>query len=196
MRAAHSGQALDLLGCERMLAVAAQTGDGQPLERHLRAVYRLKSAAPASGLGRVGAVVGGGSPAQVAGLGAYLDCLGVAFQIVDDVLNLRGFENDLKSVGEDISQGKVTMPVAKAMSRLSSAGRQELLQLMNARSADRDIIGVAIRLIEGCGALDACEQEARELVETGWAKLDPLLPDTHVKAKMRAFGWYLLDRHY
>ena len=196
MRAAHSGQALDLVGCADKLALAVETGDGLPLERHLRAVYRLKSAAPASGLGRVGAIVGGGSAEQVAALGRYLDRLGVGFQIVDDVLNLRGFENDLKSVGEDISGGKVTMPVAKAMSRLSAAGRRELSRLLSDRATERELIAAAVRLIEDCGAMDACVQEAEALVETGWADLAPLLPDTHVKAKMRAFGWYLLERHY
>jgi geranylgeranyl pyrophosphate synthase len=196
MRAAHSGQALDLAGCDRKLARAFESGDGEPLERHVRAVYRLKSAAPASGLGRVGAIVGGGSPEQIDALGRYLDRLGVGFQIVDDVLNLRGFENDLKSVGEDITEGKVTMPIAKAISRLSPAGRHELSAILSSHSVDGEAIGAAVRLIEDCGALDACEIEARELVDTGWAEVAPLLPDSHVKAKMRAFGWYLLERHY
>jgi geranylgeranyl pyrophosphate synthase/predicted secreted hydrolase len=196
MRAAHCGQALDLLGCQHRLAEVVESGRGEDLERHVRAVYRLKSAAPASALGRVGAIVGGGTLEQVDGLGKYLDRLGVGFQIVDDVLNLRGFENDLKSVGEDISEAKVTMPVAKAMSRLSLNGRRELWQRLTARSTDPDSIGSAIRLIGDCGALTASEEEAQDLVETGWAELEPLLPDTHVKAKMRAFGWYLLDRHY
>ena len=51
-------------------------------------------------------------------------------------------------------------------------------------------------MIEGCGALDACESEARELVESAWKLLDPLVPDTQFKIRLRAFGWFVLDRYY
>ncbi len=196
LRAAHCGQALDLKGCGEKLSEALSSGEGDALERHVRAVYRLKSAAPASCLGRVGAIIGGGSEGQIQGLGAYLDRLGIAFQEIDDVLNLRGFEGDLKSRGEDITEGKATMPVAKAMARLQPAGRRELGEILRAHTTDRAAIDTAIGLIEDCGALEACEQEADRLVDEGWALLDPLLAPTHVKFKLRAFGWYLLQRHY
>ena len=51
-------------------------------------------------------------------------------------------------------------------------------------------------LIDGCGALDACEREARERVEEAWRTVDPLIPDSQVKMRLRAFGWFVLDRHY
>ena len=71
----------------------------------------------------MGAVVGGGSDAQIAGVGEFFEAVGLAFQIVDDVLNLRGFAGDLNQRGEDISQGKVTLPIAIAMAKLPNDQR-------------------------------------------------------------------------
>jgi geranylgeranyl pyrophosphate synthase len=50
--------------------------------------------------------------------------------------------------------------------------------------------------LEDLGALTACEAQAQDLVEAAWAKLDPLLVDSQQKVLFRAFGWYVLERHY
>jgi geranylgeranyl pyrophosphate synthase len=115
---------------------------------------------------------------------------------MDDVLNLRGFEGNLKDRGEDVSEGKVTAPVAKAMSRLDLAGRRELWSILDANTKDRAKIDRAIALMESCGAVDAVEQEARTLIETTWARVEPVFEDTLSKLMIRAFGWYILERHY
>jgi geranylgeranyl pyrophosphate synthase/predicted secreted hydrolase len=195
IRAGHAGQALDLDGFRHMAEVVA-SGDGARAERHVLAVHRLKSAAPASTLARMGAILGRGSEAQIDALGTFVERLGLAFQIVDDVLNLRGFERDSKSLGEDITAGKVTMPVAKAMSLGSPAERARLWELLSAGTSDRALIGEAIGIVEGCGALDACRLDAELLVERGWTELDPLIPESLAKLMLRVFGWRVLDRTY
>ena len=114
VRAAHAGQALDIDGLSELMPYVVETGDGALLEKRLRATHRLKSAVPPSALARMAAVIGDGTKAQVDGLGNLFEAFGVAFQIVDDVLNLKGFQSDLKVREEDISEGKVTAPVAKS----------------------------------------------------------------------------------
>ena len=104
MRAAHTGQALDLDGFATLMPLVVKDGTGDELRRRVRAVHRLKSAAPASCLAQVGALLGGGTEPQIAGLGAFVEAIGVAFQIMDDVLNISGFEGDLKARGEDVSR--------------------------------------------------------------------------------------------
>ena len=120
----------------------------------------------------------------------------MAFQIVDDVLNLRGFSNDLKQRGEDLSEGKVTMPVAKAMGMLDARDRAWLWETIAARPTDPDIVDAAIARIESCGALGACQSEAEQLVEDAWSALDPLVPNSLAKLMLRAFSWFVLERHY
>ena len=112
------------------------------------------------------------------------------------MLNLRGFEQDRKSRGEDITAGKITAPVAKAMGRLSREERRTLAAILASKPADQAIIREAVAIIDGCGALDACEREAGELVESAWTRVDPLVPDSQFKVRLRAFGWFVLDRYY
>jgi geranylgeranyl pyrophosphate synthase/predicted secreted hydrolase len=196
MRAAHAGQALDIDSLAGIMDEVVESGDGVLLERRVLAVHRLKSAVPPGALARMAAMIGGGTDAQCEGLGSLFEAYGLAFQIVDDVLNLRGFEENRKNRGEDITEGKVTAPVAKAMTLLPLNERRALWALVSSRPGDAETISAAIDIIERCGALDACEAQARTLVEDAWRALDPLVPDSQFKIRLRAFGWFVLDRHY
>jgi geranylgeranyl pyrophosphate synthase len=196
VRAAHAGQALDINGLWHLMPDVVEGGDGALLERRVLATHRLKSAAPAGALARMATLIGGGTDEQAEGVGSLFESFGLAFQIIDDVLNLRGFEQNRKSRGEDITAGKITAPIAKAMGRLSRDERRRLSAILAARSSDPAVIREAVQLVDGCGALDACDVEARELVEAAWARVDPLVPDSQFKIRLRAFGWFVLDRYY
>jgi geranylgeranyl pyrophosphate synthase/predicted secreted hydrolase len=196
MRAGHAGQALDLGGCFQAASAAAKTGCSEALESHILAIHRLKTAAPAGALARIGAVLGGGTSEQVEALGEFFEALGLAFQIMDDVLNLRGFENGLKERGEDIRQGKVTLPIAKALGRLPAEERSQLWDTLQSQPQEPQVIEAMIARIEAAGALDACVSSARELVNRSWAELDALLPESQYKLTFRAFSAFILERHY
>lgn len=193
LREGHAGQAIDLDGLESFVRPALDAGDFATLEQRVLAIHRLKTAAPAGALARMGALAGGGSKAQIEAVGRYFDALGLAFQIVDDVLNLRGFAGGLKQTAEDITHGKVTLPVVRAFSVLSPAERSRLWELVARRSEDTT---EAVALIEKAGALDSCLADARKLVEDAWAAMTPLVEDSLAKVMLRAFGWYVLERHY
>ena len=196
LRAGHAGQALDVDGLDLVMPQAVEEGGGAWLEDRVLAVHRLKTAAPAASLARMGAVAGGGTEAQIEGVGRYFESLGLAFQIIDDVLNLRGFKGDLKSRGEDIAHGKITLPVAKALERLPKAERALLWAAVAKHSDDREVVEGVIAQLENCGAIDACVDQASDLVESAWRALDPLVEDSLQKVMLRAFGWYVLERHY
>jgi len=196
IRSAHAGQALDIDGLAALLPNVVESGEGALLERRVLAIHRLKSAAPAGALARTSAFIGGGTEEQADAVGWLFESYGVAFQIIDDVLNLRGFDENRKTKGEDIAAGKITAPVAKAMGRLPRDERRRLADILAARSTDKRVIREAVRLIDECGALDACESDARELIESAWQRLDPVVPDSQSKVRLRAFGWFVLERHY
>lgn len=196
MRAGHAGQAIDLGGMAELMPHAVVTGDCAELEARILACHRLKTAAPAGCLARMGAVAGGGTDAQIAAVGEFFEAVGLAFQIMDDVLNLRGFAGGLKQRGEDISNGTVTLPVAMAMGRLVPERRAWLWQTVASKPQDELTVAAAVELIQTCGALDASVALARGLVEAGWAKAEPLLDPSLARVMLRAFGWYVLERHY
>jgi geranylgeranyl pyrophosphate synthase len=196
LRAGHAGQAIDLDGFDDLVPLVVESGDSKELEERVLAVHRLKTAAPAGCLARMGAIGGGGTKEQVNGLGVFFEELGLAFQIIDDVLNLRGFKGDLKAKAEDVMQGKITLPVAKAMSRLPPAERSALWETLHTKPQDPEVVGSVVKKLEECGAIEACSVQARELVEAGWKKLEPTVDDSLAKMLLRAFGWYVLERHY
>ena len=196
MRAGHAGQALDLAGLAEATADCVRDGDSRLLERRVLATHRLKAGVPAGCLARMGAIAGGGKDAQVDAIGLFFETLGVAFQIVDDVLNVRGFKGDLKARGEDVANGTITLPVAKAMGRLSADQRHWLANTLAAKPKDPAVIASVIERLESTGAVQACADEARELVESAWRAAEPLLADSIPKVMLRAFGWYVLERHY
>lgn len=196
LRAAHAGQALDIAGLDHLMPEVIERGDSAKLEQQLLGIHRFKAAVPPRALARMGGHVGGGTDAQIAALSDFFEQLGVAFQIVDDVLNLRGFKGELKNRGEDLAHGKVTMPVAKAMGRLPLAERQTLWETIVGRPTDPAVIGGLIAQLEACGAVDACVMQAEALIESAWARLDPLVPPSFSKVMLRAFSWYVLERVY
>ena len=196
LRAGHAGQAIDIDGFEYMLPEVVKSGDSSLLEERVLAVHRLKTAAPAGCLARMGAIAGGGTEAQIEGLGRFFEDLGLAFQIIDDVLNLRGFKGNLKAKAEDIVQGKVTLPVAKALSRLPQREREWLWDTLKTKPEDPKVVGAIVEKLEACGAIEACADQARALVEAGWKTLEPTVEDSLSKLLLRAFGWYVLERHY
>jgi geranylgeranyl pyrophosphate synthase len=196
LRAAHAGQAMDIHGLDYMMNEVVEQGAGRLLEERILGIHRLKSAAPASYLAQIGVILGDGTEEQIKGLGAYYEALGIAFQIVDDTLNLRGFKDGLKTKGEDITAGKITYPVAKAMTRLAHADRKSLWDIIRARTSDIEQIKQAVDLLDKVNALDDCVGEATDILNDAWAMLDPLVRDSMVKLNLRAFSWYVLDRHY
>jgi len=196
MRAGHAGQAIDIDGLAALVPEAIDSGDVSELERRVLAIHRLKTAVPAGMAARIGAILGGGTNVQVDGIGKFFEAVGLAFQIVDDVLNLRGFKGDLKAKGEDIQQGKLTLPVIKGLGLLSKKDRRWLWKMLSSKPQDPEIVAKVIGKLESVGAIDACAREARECVEKAWLRLDPLVADSQYKVMFRAFGWYVLERHY
>lgn len=196
LRAGHSGQALDIYGLDYLMDDIIEDNIGHILEEKVMAIHKLKCAAPSYYLARIGTVIGGGSEAQNNALATFYEALGIAFQIIDDTLNISGFKDNLKTKAEDISSGKITYPVAKAMHRLGKTDRQRLWYLLQQKTEDHDLIKEAIDLLVKVDALQLCEQEARSIMDAGWQAMDPHVRDSMVKLNLRAFSWFVLDRHY
>lgn len=197
LRAGHSGQAFDIYGQDyRMDAICSGEQDPQELLRAVTCTHRLKSAVPAGNLARMGALIGGATPTQIEVIGRYMESIGIAFQIIDDVLNLKGFEGDVKTKGEDLREGKVTYPVAFGMTKLSAADRTEFWSVLKTKPQDPAVVGKLIQKLQSVDAIEGSAAVARDMVEDAWKLLDAAIPDSYYKVMIRSFGWYVLERHY
>ena len=196
MRAGHAGQGLDIAGLDGMMPKVVETGDITDILAALRAIHIFKTGGAAGSVCAMAAIIAEATPAQAKALEDFGTNLGLAFQIVDDALNLRGFEGDLKEVGEDIRDGKITYPVIKAMAKISKADREHIWAVLKEHTEDRKKIHGVIDKLNSVHAIDECLLEARELVESAWIPLDNLVPDSLPKVMMRTFCAYLTERTF
>lgn len=199
LRAAHIGQGLDIHGLDYLMNDSIETGNSLSLEQAIISIHRLKSGLPAGNLAYIGALIGGGTEEQCDRLQEYVQSVGIAFQIIDDVLNLRGFDNKTKQRGEDITAGKITYPIAKVMNAKylkDQSDRKYVWQILQSKTKDQQVIDRLIDLLEQTNCLHDSISEAKLLVDNAWLKLDPFLSDSFHKIILRAFGLYILERHY
>lgn len=194
MRAAHAGQGMDISGLHSLMPYAVENGDSSILEKRILTIHRLKTASPACTLAKMGGLLGGGKQEEIEALGSFFDAIGVAYQIMDDVLNIEGFEDNLKDKGEDITAGKITMPVAKSMSLLPLDKREYVWKTIQTLPEDKTVIKSVIDVLQDYGAIQACRKEAEDLMEKAWQKVDDVLPDSFFKVRIRAFGCYALKK--
>ena len=93
---------------------------------------------------------------------------GVAFQIVDDVLDIVGGPGWHRSPGHDLRARKLSYAVVVALERLPDDSRRRLLEVLCRRTSDQEDIDQAISLIRESGALGRCREEASRLFEQAW----------------------------
>ncbi|MGW7276483.1 polyprenyl synthetase family protein [Streptomyces sp. NPDC054864] len=179
LRAAHAGQALDLAGHAEEMDQAVAGGDAHTVLHLVRTTHRLKSGAPVAAAMEVAAVVTTASPEMRAALRHFGSAVGTAYQIADDVADLRGVTRagvPTKHAAEDLRGRKVTMPMAHAVGRLPAQRMRSLWQQLREGTGDPAAVSTVCRDLEACGAVEACRQEAEQTVSTAWAQLKPLLP--------------------
>jgi geranylgeranyl diphosphate synthase type II len=114
--------------------VADLEAEGRPVvEENLHYIHRSKTAALIRASVRVGGILGGASEAQLAALSRYGEQIGLAFQIVDDVLDVVASTADLgKTAGKDVQQHKATFPALYGVERSRAMAREHEQQAIEA----------------------------------------------------------------
>ncbi|WP_299361819.1 polyprenyl synthetase family protein [uncultured Paracoccus sp.] len=140
-------------------------------------VVRGKTAALFSAATEVGGVVAGATEPQVRALYDYGDALGIAFQIVDDVLDYGGIADRIgKNTGDDFRERKLTLPVIKAVA-LADADERAFWQRTIERGDQRDgDLDQALAILGRHGAIQAARADAVAWAARARAALAALPP--------------------
>ena len=132
-------------------------------ERYLQ-VVRFKTAKLFEAAAQAGAVIAGASPERQEAAAAYGRHIGTAFQLVDDVLDYSGDAAALgKNVGDDLREGKPTLPLIRVLEVGTSAQRDLVRHAIEHGEADFDAVA---RAIQETGALDHARQCALPVMPT------------------------------
>lgn len=157
-------------------------------------VVRSKTAKLFEAAGRLGAIISGVSPDLEEALAAYGTHIGTAFQLVDDILDYSGeLEKTGKNIGDDLAEGKVTLPLIFAMRHATPEQRERIRKAISEpAAADFDPVVAAIR---ECGALDYARSEAE--AESRLA-IDMLasLPNSTYKDCLLELATFAVSRNY
>jgi len=123
-------------------------------------VIRCKTAKLFEAATRLGAILGGAPRDQEDAVADYGMHLGTAFQLIDDVLDYSGEQGVIgKNLGDDLAEGKPTLPLIHAIRR----GTPQQAQLVRAaiQHGGREDLGAVIEAIRSTGALDYAREQAR-----------------------------------
>ena len=156
-------------------------------------VIRGKTAALFAAACEVGGVIADADQAHVDALRTYGDALGVAFQIVDDLLDYRGTTAIGKNIGDDFREGKLTLPVIKAVAAGGAADRGFWERAIEkGRQQDGDL-EIALGLMTRHNALADTRVEALEWASRAISAL-AALPGHPIREMLADLSDYVVER--
>ncbi|MBW4982840.1 polyprenyl synthetase family protein [Mameliella sp. CS4] len=156
-------------------------------------VVRGKTAALFSAATEVGGVIAGRPEEEVKALFDYGDALGIAFQIVDDLLDYWGSDATGKNVGDDFRERKLTLPLIKAFAAASEEEKafwKRVIEKGDQRDGDLEH---AIELLNKHGALEATRQEALAWAARAKAAMESL-PQSELRNLLIDLNDYVVSR--
>ena len=144
------------------------------VDEYLR-VIRSKTAKLFEASARLGAMLAGAGPGVEQACATFGRSLGTAFQLVDDLLDYDGQTLALgKNVGDDLREGKPTLPLLAAMAHATEAERELIRHAIVHGEVSR--LGEIVDVVRRTGALDTARELARREADVASAALAPLPP--------------------
>ena len=142
----------------------------------------------------MGAIIADASPAQQTALFRFGQHLGIAFQVADDTLDYTANGDCLgKALGQDLRQGKATLPLLHLLGQCSESDKNMIKDRMETRSlTDQDLTRI-IELMYQYGSIDYAVDRARRFVDAAIADLDQFEDGTPKRALMVA-AEYMVTR--
>lgn len=120
--------------------------------------------------------------------------LGIAFQLVDDVLDYTADANEMgKNVGDDLAEGKPTLPLIHALARAEQSDRNTIIAAIE--NADRGTFDNVLKIIESTGALAYTARQAREHAQLAQDAL-AIVQDSVWKSAMLDIAAFSVERTF
>ncbi|MBZ5610588.1 MAG: polyprenyl synthetase family protein [Acidobacteriia bacterium] len=179
----------ELLQLERIGKIAISEAD------YMELVDR-KTASLFSACAQLGAIMGGAGEATEQRLGEFAWNLGIAFQLVDDVLDFTAHEKVLgKPVGSDLREGKVTLPLIYALERATSEERQLVADVLADGSYERVPFEKILRFIERHQGFERVRERAQSFTEKARVIINEF-PESRYQRALAAITDLVTDRDH
>ena len=159
-------------------------------------IISAKTAVLMSAACRCGAIIAGAEKRTVDHLSEFGLNLGIAFQLIDDILDYTSCEEDFgKPVGKDLKEGKITLPLIYTLSDLERAEIDRLKYLFSNHRADDDDYKKLITKVRNSGIIERIRSDAKDYVDKAVNFLG-FFPRSSIKENLVAFGEYMIKRSF
>lgn len=178
------GEVLQLINCR----------DPDTTEERYMNVIHYKTAKMFEAAAQSGALLAHPDEATEQAFAQYADHLGRAFQLIDDVLDYTGNADDMgKNVGDDLAEGKPTLPLIYALSHAPEAEASMIRQAI--RDGGLDQLAAITQTVQTCGALDYTLQTAQQQADQAKKSLDGI-PSSQYKDALIALADLSVTRNH
>lgn len=139
-----------------------------------------------------GAILAEATPEQESALQLYGRYLGLAFQLIDDLLDYQGDAEAMgKNVGDDLAEGKPTLPLIQAMAKGTPEQTRVIRKAI--RQGGLDHLQEVLEIINATGALEYTRQRAVKMADLALAQLEAL-PESPYRDSMAELAHLAVDR--
>ena len=157
-------------------------------------VVECKTAALTAGTCRMGAILGNLDPLRKKALEDFGYYIGMAFQVADDTLDYMAQKDRLgKTLGKDLSEGKMTLPLLHCLAHSPTPQREVLVQRIGQGEITDMHLGEVVGFMKTTGSLDFSLERAASFMRKAKQSLDPF-PDSLHKQNLLALSDFIIER--
>ena len=187
------GEAVKKMAEGEVLQLYYNGNPSMPESEHLKIVEH-KTAGLMAASCRMGAILADASDAQQDALFRFGQHLGMAFQVADDTLDYTANGERLgKTLGQDLREGKATLPLLHLLHHCSEQDRQMIIDRMETRTLTEEDLGRFIRLMEELGSITYAMDRARSYIDAAQRDLDQF-EDSTAKRALSVTADYMVTR--
>ncbi len=159
-------------------------------------IINNKTAALFEACSKIGALSAGATDEEIAAAAKFGQNIGMIFQIRDDIFDYFDSKDIGKPTGNDMVEGKLTLPVIYALNNSHLESMQTLARKVKAGTVNPDEIAVLVEFTKEQGGIEYAERRMEEIAEEARVFIEKYTKDKAVKEALTAYLEYVIQRNY
>lgn len=151
-------------------------------ENNYYEVIRKKTAVLFSACTKIGAIVGGATAAEMEQMQEFGECLGIAFQIQDDILDYSKTLDTGKTYGNDIREQKITLPLICALQNANETQQDEIKEIYVKETLQQEEVDKVIQMVADLGGIQKAQDAIDSYMNKACALLEKLQDSEYKKS--------------
>ena len=159
-------------------------------------IINNKTAALFEACAKIGALSAGATDDEIAAAAKFGQNIGMIFQIRDDIFDYFDSKEIGKPTGNDMVEGKLTLPVIYALNHSNYESMQTLARKVKAGTINADEIAVLVEFTKQQGGIEYAERRMEEIAAESRVFIDQYVKEKAVKEALTAYLEYVIQRNY